>query len=423
MRSFLLSDIIRRTLEYNDFKVRQVINITDVGHLTEDGLDLDQGEDKVEKAARSAGKSVKEITESYTTQFLEDLENLHIKTKDTTLPRATDYITEQLDLIKKLDEKGYVYETKDGLYFDISKFPPYAELGQLDLANQKPNTRHDMSTEKKHPADFALWKFSGNKDKRLQEWSSLWGVGFPGWHAECSAMSQDILGEQIDIHTGGEDHIPVHHSNERAVAESASGQKFVNYWLHNAFITVDNKKMSKSLGNFYILKDLQAKGFPALAYRYFILLGHYRTPLNFTLKALEAAKNSWVKINKELASLPDGGSVDEIFKQKFTEAINDDLNTPKALAVLHEVLQSKLSPADKKATIENFDQVFAILDLDKFKTINLEIPDEVEELLVARNLARKDKNWPLADDLRKQIEEAGFEIKDTDNDSILEKKY
>lgn len=414
MRSFLLSDIVKRVLKWNGFEVKQVINITDVGHLTDDG---DFGEDKIEQEAKASGQTINELTQPFIDQFHADLKSLHIDTTGTYFPQATNYITQQIALIEKLINLGFTYQTEDGIYFDITKYPHYTELGKLDLKGHIEDNTRNQTSAKKHPADFALWKFSTPNSKRLQEWSTPWGVGFPGWHIECSAMSMDILGAHFDIHTGGEDHIPVHHTNERAQSESATGKPFVNFWLHNAFISSGGDKMSKSAGNFFTVSDLINLNFPALALRYLFLSAHYRSPINFSLEALTGAKTALLKINQTIFNLPLNGKINQDFLAKFTTALNDDLNTAKALAMIYEVLDSSLTPADKRTTIEKFDQVLAILD-EKLITQTDLIPAEIMALAEKRQLARKEEDWAEADKLRQEIELKGYTIADTPDDGF-----
>ncbi len=408
MRSYFLSDLVRKTLEINGYTVKQIINITDVGHLTGD---TDNGEDKVEKAARENETTVDEITNQYEAAFFADLESFNINTVRTEFPRASKHIAEQINIIKILEDKGFTYKTSDGIYFDTTKYPAYKELAKLNIAGQQEGARIEINNEKLNSTDFALWKFSKSDETRLQEWESPWGVGFPGWHIECSAMSIKYLGEHFDIHTGGEDHIPVHHTNERAQSECATGQTFVNYWLHNAFITVDGKKMAKSENNFYTLSDLTERGYSPLAYRYLLLGAHYRSPLNFTLESLGAAQKTWHKINEQVFSLPQGGEVVDKNYEDFITALNDDLNTAKALATVHEILNSSLSPADKRATLEKCDEVLGILD-NSFAEQD-EIPEEVVSLAQDREVARERGDWTRADLIRAQIEAKGYSVKDT----------
>ncbi len=418
MRSFLLSDIVKRTLKWNGFKVKQVINITDVGHLTDDG---DFGEDKIEQEAKASGQTVEELTKPFIDQFHADLKRLHIDTASTLFPQATNYITQQIALIEKLINLGFTYQTEDGIYFDITKYPRYTELGKLNLKGHTEDSIRNQASDKKHPADFALWKFSLSDSNRLQEWPSPWGVGFPGWHIECSAMSMDILGAHFDIHTGGEDHIPIHHTNERAQSESATGKPFVNFWLHNAFMSTDGNKMSKSTGNFFTVSDLINLNFPALALRYLFLSAHYRSPLNFSLESLTAAKTALLKINHTIFDLPLNGNINQNFLTEFTTSLNDDLNTAKALATVYKVLDSSLSPADKRATIGKFDEVLAILDKNLITQTD-PIPDEIMILAENRQTARQKANWTEADKFRQEIELKGYTISDTSDGNFIVSK-
>jgi len=377
--------------------------------------DADNGEDKVEQAARASNHTVADIITQYKSAFLSDLSGLNIKTTETIFPHASQHIAEQIELIKKLENKGFVYHLDDGIYFDTKLYDKYPELGHLNLDGQTAGTRIEENAQKRSPADFALWKFSGLQSTRLQEWDSPWGVGFPGWAIECSAMSIKYLGAHFDIHTGGEDHIPVHHTNERAQSECATGETFVNYWLHNAFITVDGKKMAKSEQNFYTITDLVAKGYSPLAYRYFILGAHYRSPLNFTFEALAGAKRAWQKINNMVWAWPSGGQCDEQLLTTFMTAINNDLNTAKALAILHETMNANLEPSTKRATIEKFDEVLGILNEAEVLSASelTPIPEEILSLVQDREIARERADWGRADLIRAEIEAKGYEVEDT----------
>ncbi|MCX6713822.1 MAG: cysteine--tRNA ligase, partial [Candidatus Vogelbacteria bacterium] len=307
LRAYVFSDILHRALVFDGWQVKHVVNITDVGHLTDDA---DDGVDKVEKEAQAEGKTAKEITEFYTQAFFADLKKLNIDTTDYLFPKATEHIPEQIDLIKKLEAKGYTYQTSDGLYFDTSKFPTYGDFAKLDIAGLKEGARVEANKEKKNPTDFALWKFSPSVDstgspqaKRQQEWPSPWGVGFPGWHIECSAMSMKYLGNHFDIHTGGVDHIPVHHTNEIAQSEAVTGEKFVNYWLHAEHLLVDGKKIAKSLGNFYTLEDLEKKGFDPIVYRFLLLQTSFSQKINFTWDSLLSAQKGYQNLKKKIKVL------------------------------------------------------------------------------------------------------------------------
>lgn len=412
LRSYVFADILRRTIELNGYKVHQVINITDVGHLVGDG---DQGNDKVEEEARKTAKSAKQITDFYTNAFFDDLKKLHIEIEQTVFPRATEHITEQINLIKKLHGLGYTYKISDGIYFNTAKFKAYGKLGNINLKGLEEGARIGVNAEKKNPTDFALWKFSPKNEKREQEWLSPWGIGFPGWHIECSAMSMKYLGETFDIHTGGIDHIPVHHNNEIAQSECATGKPYVKYWLHNAFVNVPSGKMAKSVGNHIRLGELETRGVHPLAYRYWLLTAHYRSQITFSFEALDGASRAYTRLIRMLSELPKGGTIHTGYKEKFKKAVSDDLDTPKALALMWDLLKdTSVSNADKKATVEFFDSVFglALAEAKHEKTL---IPELVLELVEKREEARMGKDFVAADTLRKQISDAGYEVKDTDS--------
>ncbi len=353
LRAFLAADIVRRFFEYEGFEVRQVMNITDVGI----GGNHDEGEDKMIKGLKRDGKkvsteSMKELADFYTERFKEDIAKLNIKTPHV-LPKASEHIPEQIELIKILEEKAFTYKTSDGIYFDISKDRHYGKLGGVGKDNE---SRIEPNPEKRNPRDFALWKFNTNLG-----FPSPWGQGFPGWHLECSAMSTKYLGNTFDIHTGGIDLAPIHHNNEIAQSENACECELAHYWLHNEFVNVVDAKMAKSEGNQITLKTLEEKGFNPLAYRYFLLMAHYRTPVNFSWDALKAAQNAYHKLKKLVASWPDGGKVNESYQQRFIEKIENDLNTPQALAILWTLVKDKsISAEDKKTTAQNFCQVFGL---------------------------------------------------------------
>lgn len=419
LRAYVFADILKRTLQYDGYKVKQVINITDVGHLTSNA---DSGVDKVEKEAAKENKTVKEITEFYAQAFFDDLKKLNIETEGTIFPKASEHIKEQIDLIKILEKKGFTYKTSDGIYFDTSKFPDYGKLGGINLKGLEEGARIGVNKEKKNPTDFALWKFSpavGEFGKRQQEWDSPWGVGFPGWHIECSAMSMKYLGKTFDLHTGGIDHIPVHHNNEIAQSESATEKKFVNYWMHSAFLNVSGEeKMAKSEGNFLRLQTLEEKGFNPLAYRYFLLGAHYRSPITFNFESIWSSQKALEKIVYFVAeNYRKSGKIAEEYKNKFEEAVNDDLDTPATLALLWTLLKDeKISADDKTATILKFDKVLGlnIKNLaEKFSNQSQEVPREILALAEEREKERKNKNWEKADELRKKIFELGFELEDT----------
>lgn len=409
LRSFIFADTLRRTLEMNNYNVKQVINITDVGHLTEDS---DEGQDKIEIEAKKEKKAAQEIVELYTNAFFSDLEKLNVKTKDVKFPKASEHIPEQIELIKELEEKGFAYKISDGIYFNTSK------LSKYDVFQTAGDMLHDgarvtINSEKHSVADFALWKFSGLKEKRQQEWDSPWGIGFPGWHLECSAMAMKYLGETIDIHTGGADHKFPHHPNEIAQSESSTGVEFARFWLHNGFLNVSNKKMAKSKGNFLTLNDLEKKGFQPLDLRYLLLTSHYRSPMSFTLRALEGASSALNKLKEYIQNISkesDDVEPDKIFLDKFHDFINDDLNTPQAIALVWLLVKNKrIKRSVKLKTIEYFD---TILGLELLKPSELKIPKKVQKLLDEREKARAEKNWEKADQIREEMENNGFTVRD-----------
>ncbi len=406
LRTYIFEDVLRRVLEYNGYKVKHVMNITDVGHLTSDA---DSGEDKLEKGSKREGRSVWEIAEYYTKAFQENLHDLNIK-EPSIWCRATDYIKEQIDFVKKLEKKGLTYKTSDGVYFDTAKYPDYAKLAKLNLAGQQEGSRVEINNEKKNPTDFALWKFSPQDSKRQMEWKSPWGVGWPGWHLECSAISIKALGKEFDIHTGGIDHIPVHHTNERAQNWGVLGKEAVRYWLHGEFLVIGEGKMAKSEGNFITLQTLKDKVINPLAYRYFCLQAHYRSKLSFSWEALEAAQNGYDNLIKEISVLakPQGGC--QNCEAKFLEAINDDLNMPEALATVQKLLKSDNPSSAKRASIIKFDKVLG-LGLNQYK-VEKRISPEVQKLIDKRQEARKNKDYQKSDQIRGQLEKEGIKVKD-----------
>ncbi|MFA6270435.1 MAG: cysteine--tRNA ligase [Candidatus Paceibacterota bacterium] len=415
MRAYVFANLLRKTFEYFDYQVKQVVNITDVGHLVGDE---DAGEDKVESTAKKEGKTAEEIARFYEDIFYKDLNDLNIETKNIIFPRATDHIQEQLEIIKILEEKGFAYQTADGMYFNISKFQDYGKLGNINIAEQKAGTRVEANNQKINPNDFALWKFSETDGgtKRLQEWPSPWGVGFPGWHIECSAMSHKFLGQPFDIHTGGIDHIAVHHNNEIAQSECAFGVPLANFWLHNEFLTVEGEKMSKSLQNTFTIADLKKRQIHPLAFKLWLLSGHYSSPMNFTWDSVFGAQKSLEKLIFEFDSLPDGEEDSEIIT-RFESFISDDLNSPKALALLHETFSLKKS----KKTVEKIDAVLGLNIALLSENTKTDIPEEILELKKERDHARETKNWQKSDELRGEIERTGFVLEDKNNESIIRK--
>ncbi|MBI4215413.1 MAG: cysteine--tRNA ligase [Parcubacteria group bacterium] len=416
LRAYVFEDILKRALKYSGYPVLHVMNITDVGHLTSDA---DEGEDKIEKGARREGKTVWEIANFYTKAFKKDIKRLNIRNPDIWC-KATDHIPEQIALIQTLEQKGLTYKISDGIYFNTSKFPRYGDLAQLDIEGLKEGARIGKHGEKRNPSDFALWKFSPKDTQRQMEWDSPWGKGFPGWHIECSAMSMKYLGETIDIHCGGIDHISVHHTNEIAQSESATGKPFVRYWLHGEHLLIgeSGEKMAKSGENFITLQTLMDKGIDPLAYRYLLLTAHYRSKLQFSWESLEAAQTAYYKLRQTISAMPQAkqplSKAAKNYKKSFISAINDDLNAPRAIALLWEIVKSdKIPEPEKKKLVLNFDRVLG-LNLGKpLPTIEYKIPQEILALANKREEARKNKNWPLADQIREDIEKRGYTIEDT----------
>lgn len=417
LRAYVFADTLRRALEWNGYKVNQVINITDVGHLVSDG---DEGEDKMLVAAKREGTGMEAIIKKYSDAFFADLELLNCKKADN-YPRATHHIPEQIALIKQLEEKGFTYTTSDGVYFDTSKDSHYADFAHLDIEGMRAGSRVELG-EKKNSTDFALWKFHIGEGVREQEWESPWGKGFPGWHIECSAMAMKYLGETLDIHTGGVDHIPVHHTNEIAQSECATDKTFANYWMHVAFMNVDGQKMSKSIGNTYLLSELQANKIDPLAYRYWLLTGHYRTQLNFTFEAAYGAQTALERIRVRVNTLPENGSTSESYIAQATEHIDDDLSTARVAALIHEILaDDKLSDNDKKVTILKIDELLG-LDLSRAATTEqIEVTPVIERLLSERKAARESKDFAASDRLRDELLKHGVIVKDTKGGQVIEK--
>ncbi len=409
LRSFLFADILRRTLEYGGFKVKQVMNITDIGHLSSDA---DSGDDKMTKGLLREGKeltlkNMRALAEFYTEKFKENLHELNIQMPEGPY-FASDYVKEDIELVKKLEEKGYAYKTSDGIYFDTAKMPDYGILWGGKRTIDESHARIAENSEKKNPEDFALWKFNSQIG-----FESPWGTGFPGWHIECSAMGIKFLGEQFDIHTGGIDLIPTHHTNEIAQSECATGKKpFVKFWMHSEFVDTGNERMAKSKGNLLKLESITEKGINPLAYRFWLLMASYRTKVNFVWEALEGAETALKRLYGLYLSLgSEIGQVNPEYQKKFQEFIEDDLDTPRALSLIWDVFKDEnISNADKKATILDFDKVFAL----GFENLKEEIiPEEVLKLAKEREESRANKDFAKSDELRKEINSLGYEIKDT----------
>jgi len=411
---YIMDDTIVRTLRHLGYKVKHVMNITDVGHLVSDA---DAGEDKLEKGAKKTGKTVWEVAKFYTDQFTRSMRLVGVATPDIVC-KATDHIAEILNIIMILDQKGYTYDTPEAVYFDTSKFKGYGDLSGQKLEEKQKAVRAEVIDDpnKKHPSDFALWfKRVGRFANHSMYWNSPWGEGFPGWHIECSAMSMKYLGAQIDIHTGGIDHIPVHHPNEIAQSETSSGKSpFVRYWIHHNFIKVDGQKMSKSLGNYLTIDDIISKQMDPFALRLLFLQTHYRSESNFTWDALAGATNALKKLQTIYSQLPEGSTDIDISKSQyyidFERAISEDFNFAKSIGILWDVIKSDIDSHAKRQHIDIFNQVLGI-NLGA-KTVDKDLPEEAKRLMQARHEAKLAHNYALADDLRRQIVSIGYEIND-----------
>jgi len=424
LRSYVFSDTLTRVLKCGGYRVLRVINITDVGHLVGDG---DEGEDKMAVGAEREKTSPEAIAKKYAELFIEDLEQLNIDTSDIRFPRATEYINEQIVLARTLEEKGFAYRLKHGLAFDTARFPGYGRLGNVDVAAQRAGARVDADKEKRHPADFWLWRSARPHD--LQQWNSPWGRGNPGWHIECSAMIRALLGPEIDIHTGGEDHIAIHNNNEIAQSEAALGRPFVRYWMHNAFLTMDGEKAAKSLGNVVYLSDIMEHGYHPLALRYFFLQAHYRSPISFTWEALAAASAGLERLWALSRAVADESARAREASQSrtaFLAAMRDDLGTPQALAILWETLRSEeYSPEEKWGLIEDAEAHLG-LKLTEPPASNTvagaDIPEDIARLLAKRATARDAKDFAEADRLRDELETRGYHVEDGPAGPVLTKR-
>lgn len=413
LRTYIFEDVLRRVLRLNGYEVKHVMNITDVGHLLSDG---DTGEDKIERSARLEGKSAQEIADFYTEAFKEDLEHLNIL-EPTIWCRATEHIQEQIETVQCIEEQGYTYETSDGVYFDTSKLDDYGYLGRIDVEGLQVGARVRFG-EKRNPTDFALWKFSPEDRQRQMEWDSPWGVGFPGWHIECSAMSAKYLGPYFDIHCGGEDHINVHHPNEVAQTRACYGTRLANFWMHGYFLQIDNARMGKSAGNFLRVQTLIDRDYDPLAYRYLCLNAHYRSRLTFSWDNLDSAATALDRLRETVYDWGEPGQLDGGWVDKFVAEVNDDLNVPRGLAVAWELSRSDMPDADKKATILKFDEV---LGLRLAEWMPASVPESVMAWVRERESARQDRAWARADELRDKILEAGYEVRDTPEGSVVRK--
>lgn len=416
LRTYIFEDILRRVLEFNGYTVKHVQNITDVGHLVSDA---DTGEDKMEKGSKRTGKTAWEIAEMYTQAFKADLRHLNIL-EPTIWCKATDHIQEQIEVIRCIELKGYTYRTSDGIYFDTSKLKDYGYLARLDVAGLQAGARIEMA-EKRNPTDFALWKFSQPGEQRQMEWESPWGVGFPGWHIECSAMAAKYLGPLFDIHCGGEDHIPVHHTNEIAQTQACYGTNLANIWMHGYFLQLNDAKMAKSAGEFLRVQSLIDRGYDPLVYRFFCLNGHYRSKLSFTWESLDSAATALQRLRTNVYEWGQAGTPDATMSQRFTDCINHDLNMPQAIALTWELVKSDLPASTKKATILEFDRVLG-LRLAEWQPKEETISAEILELAQQRQQARKEKRWQDADTLRDKILAAGYEVQDTPQGPKVKRK-
>jgi len=419
LRTYIFEDVLKRVLLYNGYPTLHIMNVTDVGHLTGD---RDMGEDKLEKEAKEENKKAKTLSKFYTKKFKEDLKNLNIIFPNKFC-LATKNIKEQIKMIQTLEEKGFTYKTSDGIYLDTSKVSDYTKLSHQNLEALWEGARVEKNIEKRNPTDFALWKFSPKDVKRQMEWNSPWGIGFPGWHIECSAMSVKYLGDHFDIHCGAVDHINTHHTNEIAQTESATGRKpWVNYWVHGEFLVLrEGEKMAKSTGNFMTLRsEFINHHINPLVFRYATFTVHYRKQMEWNNDIFESSVNGFNNLINKIKKLGDKvGDVNSLFQQNFLSTINDDLNMPKALAVISELLKSGLSNEDKLATMINFDMV---LGFDLIKIKKDKIPKKVKKLSLLREKAREEKKWKESDKLRYEINKLGYEVKDTEDGQEISKK-
>ena len=424
IRKYVMDDILKRTLMYTGYDVKHVMNITDVGHLSDDA---DAGEDKLEKGAQKTGKTVWDVAKLYTDFFNMTMQKVNVLPPETE-SKATEHIAEMVSLIQELEQKGHTYQTDEAVYFDVTTFPEYGKLSRQKLEEKKQAVRQDVNIDpgKKHPADFALWfKRVGRFANHTMHWDSPWGDGFPGWHIECSAMSMKYLGEQIDIHTGGIDHIPVHHENEIAQSESATGEQFVKTWVHHNFLMVEGEKMSKSLGNFITIEDIEKRGIDPISLRLLFMQTHYRQEMNFTWEAAEAANEAFKRLKNLVLTMQNETSEEvddqrkELWIARFKEALENDLQTPQAVAIMWEMLKSDMSSHDKLIVLFEMDIVFG-MGLSEVRS--QEIPAEIMELAEQRKQAREQKNWELSDRIRQEIDAKGYVLEDTKDGQRISKK-
>ncbi len=419
MRTNLFQDTLRRVLKYNGYELKHVMNITDVGHLVSDG---DEGEDKMLKSAREEHKTPMEIAEHYTKLFFKDLERLNIERPEIVC-KATEHIKEMLELVEKIMERGYAYETSTAIYFDVSKLDEYGILSGINLREQKAGARVEIDPEKRNPYDFALWIKA--PENHLMKWDSPWGPSYPGWHIECSAMSTKYLGEVFDIHTGGIDLIPTHHENEIAQSKGACGKIPAHYWMHGEYLLINGGKMSKSLGNVYLMDDIINRGYDPLVYRLFNFSCHYKGKLNFTWEGIEAASVSLNRLREGYQKHFNGTDTvsDDVIndmENRFHQAINDDLNMPLAMSVVWEAVKYPNKSPKIAQLLEKFDTVLGIKITEKKE--EQQIPQEILDLVEQRKVARNEKNWAESDRLRDLIIEKGYSIKDTKDGVEIERR-
>lgn len=419
LRAYLFMDSLRRVLKYNGYKLKHVMNITDVGHLTSDA---DEGEDKMMKAARKENKNPYEIADFYTKAFLTDIHKLNIENPEI-IARATEHINIMEDYVKKIIENGYTYSTEDTVYFDTSKLDKYGVLSNRKVEDQKAGARVEFDTKKKNISDFALWIRAPKE--HIMQWDSFFGKSYPGWHLECSAMSYKYLGEHFDIHTGGIDHIPIHHENEIAQSKGFSGKEPVNYWMHCNFLLINGEKVSKSLNNFYTLDDLEKKGYEPLVYKMFNFSSNYRNQINFTWEAMDSAKIALNRLREgylkhgEEGKEKISGDIIKYYENRFLEAINDDLNMPMAMSVVWDVVKNPVKSKDFQNLLLKFDEVLG-LNLKEYVSEETKLPEEVQKLISLRNEARLAKNWTESDRLRDELVSMGYTVKDTKEGTVVE---
>ncbi|MBU3127792.1 cysteine--tRNA ligase [Clostridium tagluense] len=427
LRTYIFEDVLKKSLEYVNYKVKHVMNVTDVGHLQSDG---DEGEDKMALGASREHKTVWEIAKFYEDAFFEDCKKLNIK-RPTIVCRATDHIQDMIDLIKKLEEKGYTYVSNGNVYFEIDKFEDYTKLANISIDELKAGSRIEIDPNKKNPLDFVLWFTNSKFSNQIMQWESPWGRGFPGWHLECSAMSIKYIGEYLDIHCGGIDHIAIHHTNEVAQSEGALGHKWVKYWMHAEFLVVDSGKMSKSTGDFLTVAKLEEEGYTPLDYRYFCLQSKYRKQLVFSFESLTDAKKGLKKLKERISSVLISIDENDIvnaektsgYKEKFAVCISDDLNIANAFTVLFDVLKDdELNNKEKAILVEDFDKVFS-LDLMTTQDVDSNVDEElINKLIIERAQARASKNWARADEIRNEFITMNIELLDTKEGTTWKKK-